>query len=127
MTVEPKTRPTPLSHCPNCYAAIGHCVAAPTEPQSEPLENPPAFPRPMTRIQRIGGGITTDDGEPGMSLRDWFAGKALAGLLNNASVSVYIPMNTPDNYDPLPDATACAAYRYADAMLRERMKGQTNP
>lgn len=44
----------------------------------------------------------------GMSLRDWFAGQALAGLLS---------LNGPDFHDPL---FACVAYQIADAMLRAR-------
>ena len=44
--------------------------------------------------------------QPGMSLRDWFAGKALA-------------MVTPDT----PDGKASEAYAVADAMLRAREGG----
>lgn len=73
-------------------------------------ENPLAFPRPMTRIQRIGGGITTDDGEPGMSLRDWFAGQALIGLLANSTVDM--------SYEQI----AVCCNKHADAMLAERSK-----
>lgn len=46
----------------------------------------------------------------GMTLRDWFAGQALAGLL-------------ADSKRPSEDTTndvAASAYRLADAMLRER-------
>jgi len=46
-------------------------------------------------------------GVPGMSLRDWFAGQALSGLLvtsRETSVSVYVK----------------DAYNIADAMLAER-------
>lgn len=52
----------------------------------------------------------------GMTLRDWFAGQALAGL--NASMSA-------DGYPTENDADAYAecAYRQADAMLAERAKG----
>jgi hypothetical protein len=47
----------------------------------------------------------------GMTLRDWFAGQALAGLTAD-----------PD----MPDAARCAAlaYAYADAMLRARESGK---
>ena len=44
--------------------------------------------------------------DEGMSLRDWFAGQALAGMLAN-----------PDNH-----VTAATAYDFADAMLAERGK-----
>ncbi len=46
--------------------------------------------------------------EHGLSIRDWFAGQALAA--------------TADNEDETVDAMAEWAYRIADAMLRERAK-----
>jgi hypothetical protein len=48
------------------------------------------------------------DGHDGMSLRDWFAGQALAGLLREG-IDIY---GTGD--------TAVTAYKVADAMLRVR-------
>jgi len=49
-----------------------------------------------------------DDGSwgTGMTLRDWFAGQALAGMLAN-----------PDSWT---QAGGVMAYRYADAMLKAR-------
>ena len=44
----------------------------------------------------------------GMSLRDWFAGQALAGTIGNA------------NWDAYPHETAAVAYMIADAMLKAR-------
>ena len=49
-------------------------------------------------------------GEGGMSLRDYFAGQALAGL-------IACP-NTSGDEEPF----ACNAYKFADAMLTEREK-----
>jgi hypothetical protein len=49
---------------------------------------------------------------PGMTLRDWFAGQALAGYLAANPEPELGSMNA-----------AGAAYRYADAMLIERAKG----
>lgn len=46
----------------------------------------------------------------GMSLRDYFAGQALGGVLASGT------MNVP------PDQHADTAYRIADAMLKERSK-----
>lgn len=46
--------------------------------------------------------------EPGMSLRDWFAGQALAGMLADSNVKGQ------------PVVIADGAYRLADAMLEAR-------
>lgn len=51
---------------------------------------------------------------PGMSLRDWFAGQALAGL---------VPVGNPMTVNNRPVAIEQAAYILADAMLAERAKG----
>ncbi len=49
--------------------------------------------------------------QAGMSLRDWFAGQALAGLTNDAEV--FWPR------------AATLAYEYADAMIATRNGGQS--
>lgn len=67
----------------------------------------PAFPVPM---------YTNKDGNPrpiieaGMTLRDYFAGQALAGMLANSR----------DWDEAGTHECAASAYRYADAMLAER-------
>lgn len=48
----------------------------------------------------------------GMTLRDWFAGQALAGLTANMNRQEFVEMSTQH--------MASLAYRYADAMLRAR-------
>ena len=59
--------------------------------------------------------VTTEHGSvfplPGMTLRDYFAAKALQGMLG-----LYAP------HDYTHRAFALAAYNYADAMLAERVK-----
>jgi hypothetical protein len=53
---------------------------------------------------------------PGMSLRDWFAGQALAGLASDGE-----RLNAVHEYGDDPaQAVALAAYAIADAMLRAR-------
>jgi hypothetical protein len=79
----------------------------------------PAFPRPATLF-------TTDRPynreQEGMSLRDWFAGKALQSVLA-ARAAAFIAVSTGemhadvDNTDP-----AVAAYDYADRMLAARKR-----
>lgn len=67
----------------------------------------PAFPRPQAETS-IGGCMEQD----GMSLRDWFAGQALAGYLCANPDRMVGTINAAEN-----------AYKYADAMLAERKKG----
>ena len=68
-------------------------------------DNPSAFPQ----ADRF-----SPQGEPGMSLRDWFAGQALAGLMVR-SWDDADGVTPPDIFD----LWARAAYRTADAMLAE--------
>ena len=68
----------------------------------------PAFPVPDVPYQKWGGGETFHQpAKPGMSLRDWFAGMALQGVVANPARSVEANV-TRD---------AKAAYLLADAML----------
>jgi hypothetical protein len=64
--------------------------------------NEPAFPTP----QRIYANGDTEWGSNGMTLRDWFAAKALQGILSN-------PVDT------YKDVTR-TAYLFADEMLKVR-------
>lgn len=66
-------------------------------------ENPQAFPTPSFR--------------PSMTLRDWFAGQVLAGLMANADMPF-----AADYAEVQPAQIASAAYDLADAMLAERAK-----
>lgn len=68
-------------------------------------DNPPAFPE-------VPGDFNEYEGRPGMTLRDWFAGQALAGLSTGAANYV------PDEAERT--LAAQVAYRLADAMLAER-------
>lgn len=63
----------------------------------------PAFP---TIDANTNGG---DYGTPGMTLRDYFAAKALAGMLANSSIDALKP-----------EEFSSDAYLYADAMLKKR-------
>jgi hypothetical protein len=70
----------------------------------------PAFPRPASEADRD----CTVHRQVGMSLRDWFAGQALAGIIaahaNPAALSL-----------PVRGASVSEdAYAFADAMLRVR-------
>ena len=65
----------------------------------------PAFPN-ITPDMPIQGG-------PGMSIRDWFAGMAMQGIIS-------CPGDLDGYYEE--DVVATNAYKMADAMLRERAK-----
>ena len=65
-------------------------------------KNPPAFP-------------AKESGYSGMTMRDWFAGQALAGATLGA-------MAGPDPGAP-PEVLARSCYAIANAMLAEREKG----
>lgn len=72
-------------------------------------ENPPAFPHPLCSY----GGLT---------MRDWFAGHALSGLVSDptlmqASGGAAEKLNISVN-----QAVAQQCYEYADAMLAQRIK-----
>ena len=74
----------------------------------------PAFPRPASQVNHLLVDWDVDPGDTGMSLRDWFAGQALAGLAtklpDNARTSSFLHL-------------AEAAYDAADAMLEVRLRG----
>lgn len=69
--------------------------------------NPPAFPLAVDESFQFAN--------DGMSLRDWFAGQALAGLLAN-------PVSFGPHMQGDPDLITSAADTFADAMLAEREK-----
>jgi hypothetical protein len=62
----------------------------------------PAFPIP--------GNVLASEPQKGMSLRDWFAGQAMRGLLSNSNFAEVEVVHT-------------AAYAVADRMIRERSRG----
>lgn len=73
-----------------------------------PKSGGPAFPLPF--------GSETTAGTDGMTLRDYFAGQALIGLLSSE------PINRTSDAEAVHDSLLFAqgAYLYADAMLAAR-------
>ena len=83
------------------------------------VNNPPAFPT----------GIITDGkgqiigGSNGMTLRDYFAAKALQGYISARGWHPDFTYPADFNFDAgkrAADAVAAASYQYADAMLKAR-------
>lgn len=76
--------------------------------------NPPAFPVELSFGLEPGEPSQTGESKaqfPGMTLRDWFAGQALAGYCA-----------APDFNEPTLERLAEAAYNTAQAMLAERAR-----
>ena len=69
----------------------------------------------MNKHHDGGSAFPQSDCENGMSLRDWFAGQALAGILAGGFADT-VPHDGPGGGDE----AAGFAYQYADAMLAER-------
>lgn len=79
---------------------------------SEYGDGGPAFPR---QIDRNDAGEMFTGAEYGMTLRDYFAGQALAVVINTGFGKVNTSMQ-------INDWCAMVAYEYADAMLKAREK-----
>jgi hypothetical protein len=73
-------------------------------------KNPPAFPRPHSRDANSGDRPRDVPEQDGMTLRDYFAARALAGMMARGVLA-------GESLEVAP-----CAYAYADAMLRERAK-----
>ena len=75
------------------------------------MNNTPAFPNPHLR------------GDEGMTLRDYFAAKALQGYISAKGWHPDFVFPTDFNFDDgkrAADAVAVSAYKWADAMLAAR-------
>lgn len=79
---------------------------------NKPNDGGPAFPFvvPDVRDPESGAGISQGCAYGGMTLRDWFAGQALMGLVAD-----------PNNMSPA-EQNGISAYKFADAMLEARKK-----
>ena len=80
---------------------------------NEQKDGGPAFPQ-ITEL----GDIATTSG--GMSLRDWFAGQALAALLSSPASLASISQIARENNSRAIKVLAEASYEYSDAMLAAR-------
>ena len=87
----------------------------------------PAFPRPGSNWDEGPYSRKYDPAVRGMSLRDWFAGQALAALVQKRPLldreGVHGPKFTDADLVVFNRDMAITAYQYADAMLAERKRG----
>jgi hypothetical protein len=84
----------------------------------------PAFPFDYDAPHHMGWeGQTERMTHTGMSLRDWFAGQALAGLLQNEDAISNIQQTAREIGESPPDYTASICWNIADAMLAARNDG----
>jgi hypothetical protein len=81
------------------------------------MDNPFAFPH-QTEFDPVHGKEKITDG--GMTLLDYFAGQAMAGMLSNPDRTIFQDKHT--SLDEVALGYAAAAYRQANAMLAERSK-----
>jgi len=85
------------------------------------MKNQPAFPRPASAAHAHG----MHSPQEGMALRDYFAAKALQGILTNGGwVSMYVEAVSKDgpleNMSMVAELLSDDAYTFADAMLKAR-------
>lgn len=77
-----------------------------------------AFPVPPERVNMVWDNAHWSYADRGMTLRDYFAGQALHGILMNY---------TTEKFGATEEMVARYAYRYADAMLAERARKEAQP
>jgi hypothetical protein len=74
----------------------------------------PAFARPIGEYKEVGAGRWSD-AQAGMSLRDYFAAKAMQAILGGQGIRAAIGEGSASI-----DEVCAASYRTADAMLKAR-------
>ena len=83
----------------------------------------PAFPRPASRGNNYmtGEEDVVVDPEQGMTLRDYFAAKAMQANLTNPELMKVVTSSEVIGTE-FADRLANISYKYADAMLKARME-----
>ncbi len=77
----------------------------------------------MSKKIKDGGKAYPCLNERGMTLRDYFAGQALAGLAAQGGIMDTLETVAKEHGIEAEDIVAVAAYELADAMLKERERG----
>jgi hypothetical protein len=88
-------------------------------------ENPPAFPKHTQSLAKSDGiesWVETLPGSEGMSLRDYFAAKAMQSVILAAMTNDDTARKLNGEGGPAGELVSKIAYHLADAMLTERSK-----
>lgn len=90
---------------------------------SKEIENPQAFPSTERGIDNRTG-LPTISTSPGMTLRDYFAAKAMVSLIGNETLRMSLIFDSPKPVSPesVNAYFSKEAYGIADAMLKARQK-----
>ena len=83
----------------------------------------PAFPKPLDPYPNVQGSTNAFRAPTGMSLRDYFAAKALPSCMSLLATEEQLGREL---VQPLPQCAAVAAYQVADAMLAARIPQDTS-
>lgn len=85
------------------------------------MDNPQAFPNSWLQYSQQGF-IVAGGHQEGMTLRDYFAGQAIIGLLSNSQLTNSLAQEMVTRKVSPDKEIAKGAYAYADAMLAQRKK-----
>lgn len=81
------------------------------EGENKKPQNPSAFP--IEKMTQYGYGMT---------LRDYFAAKAMESILSHENIGIYLKENGAKTMQDGDEVISVTAYRLADAMLKKREK-----
>ena len=86
--------------------------------ENKTTDGGPAFPRPFSEDTYLED--TDYEAQQGMSLRDYFAGKAMQVILGNYDIATSFAEGEVNDPEGMPSLIAIDAYVMADAMLKAR-------
>lgn len=90
--------------------------------QNEKPENPNVFPDPMRGAEASIINQSPDNLQQGMTLRDYFAAKAIQGMLSNEKMTELFAKKAEYINYKWENVMSHNAYALADTMLNERQK-----
>lgn len=101
-------------------------VAEGCEKFTNPCDGGPAFPRSGYVMSQDCAPEQWQSGYEGMSLRDYFAGEIVTALISNENLWGAFIKKNPGDIKTLGALAAANAYLFADAMLAERARADSN-